>query len=93
MKCGDFTFRMCLYSHKYVRVCVCVCMCIKYLRNFALFLLLICFRHGEGNGNPLHYSCLEKPVDRGTWQAMVHRVTENQTQLKLLSMHISDNSI
>ena len=27
---------------------------------------------GEGNGNPLQYSCLENPTDRGTWQATVH---------------------
>ena len=27
---------------------------------------------GEGNGNPLHYSCLENPVDRGAWWATVH---------------------
>ena len=26
---------------------------------------------GEGNGNPLHYSCLENPMDRGTWRATV----------------------
>ena len=31
---------------------------------------------GEGNGNPLQYSCLENPVDRGAWQATVHRVTK-----------------
>ena len=30
---------------------------------------------GEGSGNPLHYSCLENPMDRGTWQAIVHGVT------------------
>ena len=30
---------------------------------------------GEGNGNPLQYPCLENLMDRGTWQAMVHRVT------------------
>ena len=30
---------------------------------------------GEGNGNPLQYSCLENPMDRGAWKAMVHRVT------------------
>ena len=30
---------------------------------------------GEGNGNPLQYSCLENPMDRGTWQATVHVVT------------------
>ena len=29
---------------------------------------------GEGNGNPLHYSFLEDPMDRGSWQATVHRV-------------------
>ena len=30
---------------------------------------------GEGNGNPLQYSCLENPTDRGAWQATVHGVT------------------
>ena len=30
---------------------------------------------GEGNGNPLQYSCLENPMDRGAWQATVHVVT------------------
>ena len=29
-----------------------------------------------GHGNPLQYSCLENPMDRGDWQAIVHRVTE-----------------
>ena len=29
---------------------------------------------GEGNGNPLQYSCLENPVSRGAWWARVHRV-------------------
>ena len=32
----------------------------------------------EGNGNPLQYSCLENPMDRGAWQAAVHRVTKSQ---------------
>ena len=36
---------------------------------------------GEGNGNPLQYSCLENPMDGGAWQATVHRVTKSQTQL------------
>ena len=36
---------------------------------------------GEGQGNPLQYSCLEYPMDRGTWQATVHGVTKSQTQL------------
>ena len=34
---------------------------------------------GEGKGNPLWYSCLENPMDRGAWWAMVHRVTESDT--------------
>ena len=29
---------------------------------------------GEGNGKPLHYSCLENPIDRGAWRATVHEV-------------------
>ena len=37
---------------------------------------------GEGNGNPLQYSCLENPMDRGAWQATVHGVTKSRTQLK-----------
>ena len=36
---------------------------------------------GEGNGNPLWYSCLENPMDRGAWQATVHEVTKSQTRL------------
>ena len=31
---------------------------------------------GEGNGNPFQYSCLENPMDRGAWWAMVHGVTK-----------------
>ena len=34
---------------------------------------------GGGNGNPLQYSCLENPKDRGAWGATVHRVTKSQT--------------
>ena len=37
---------------------------------------------GEGNGCPLQYSCLENPLDRQAWQATVHGVTKNQTQLR-----------
>ena len=42
----------------------------------------------EECGNPLQYSCLENPTDRGAWQAAVHRVTKSQTWLKWLSTHI-----
>ena len=37
---------------------------------------------GEGNANPLQYSCLENPMDGGAWQATVHGVANGQTQLR-----------
>ena len=41
---------------------------------------------GGGHGNPLQYSCLKNPVDRGAWWATVHGVTKSRTQLKRRSM-------
>ena len=43
---------------------------------------------GEGHGNPLQYSCLENPMDKGAWRAAVHRVSKSQTQLKQVSIYI-----
>ena len=37
---------------------------------------------GEGNGNPLQYSCLENPMNRGDWWTTVHRVQKSRTQLR-----------
>ena len=37
---------------------------------------------GGGHGNPLQYSCLENPIDRGAWWAIVHGVAKSQTSLK-----------
>ena len=37
---------------------------------------------GEGNGNPLQYSCLENPMDRGAWRAIAHGVAKSLIQLK-----------
>ena len=37
---------------------------------------------GEGNGNPLQYSCLENPMDRGAWRAAVYAVTKSWTRLE-----------
>ena len=45
---------------------------------------------GEGNGNPLQYSCLENPRDGGAWWAAVYGVTQSQTLLKRLSSSSSN---
>ena len=42
---------------------------------------------GGGRGNPLQHSCLGNPMDRGAWWAIVHAVTQSQTQMKQLSIH------
>ena len=43
--------------------------------------------HGGGHSNPPQYSCLENPMNRGAWKAILHRMVHSQTQLKRLSMH------
>ena len=49
---------------------------------------------GEGHGNPLQYSCLENPLDRGNWWATVHEITKSRTWLSdfTLSRHKSNKS-
>jgi len=45
---------------------------------------------GEGNGNPLQYSCLENSMDGGTWWATVHGIAESQTRLSnFTSLHFN----
>ena len=44
---------------------------------------------GKGNGNPLHYSCMENSMDRGVWRAVVHRVTKSSTTEQLLLLLIT----
>jgi len=47
---------------------------------------------GEYNGNPLQYSCLENPKDRGAWRAAVHGISKSQTQLSdKASLHVDEN--
>ena len=48
---------------------------------------------GEGNGNPLQYSCLENLVDGRAWWAAVHRVTWSRTRLKRVSMHALEKEV
>ena len=43
---------------------------------------------GEGHGNPLQYSCLDNPMDRGAWRATVHGVTRSQTRQWLSTSRI-----
>ena len=43
---------------------------------------------GRWYGNPLQYSCLENPMDKGAWQATVHLVAKGWMQLKQLSVHV-----
>ena len=63
----------------------------------SLLLGLITFGYlsdnGEGNGNPLQYSCLENPVDRGAWWAVVHGLAQSRTRLKQLSMHVLEKEM
>ena len=42
---------------------------------------------GGGSGNPLQYSCLGDPMDRGAWRATVRSVTKSQTQLSVWARH------
>ena len=46
-----------------------------------LKMMIILRSHGEGNGNPLQYSCLENPMDGGAWWAAVHGVAESRARL------------
>ena len=63
----------------------------KIVWAFCLFVCLVLgvsiHSRGEGNGNPLQYSCLESPLDGGAWWAAVHGITQSWAWLKRLSMH------
>ena len=45
---------------------------------------------GVGNGNPLQCSCLENPIDKGAWRAIIHGVTKTQTQLSMHAHFLRD---
>ena len=50
----------------------------KYISTYLINSILF---YGEGNDNPLQYSCPENPMDGGAWKAAVHGVTEGRTRL------------
>ena len=84
-------------------MCVCVCVCVCRLPRWHSGKVPICQcgrykRHGfdswvgkspgVGNGNPLQYSCLENPTDRGAWWTTAHGIARNWT---LLSMSTNEH--
>ena len=48
---------------------------------------------GEGNSNPLQYSCLENPMDRGAWWATLHGVAKSRTRLSDFTSHDPENPL
>ena len=44
---------------------------------------------GRGYGNPLQYSCLENPMNRGSWQTIIHRVTKRKSWSRLKRLNMS----
>ena len=52
---------------------------LRVRHNLGPSLSLFTFMLGEGNGNPLQYSCLENPRDGGTWWAAIYGVAQSQT--------------
>ena len=52
-----------------------------FMMTQLVFLFIFYMRNGEGNGNPLQYFCLEKPMDRGVWWATAHGVANSWTWL------------
>ena len=67
-------------------------MVLKYLSNAEMYIAelrsscLTLRNYGEGNGNPLQYSCLENPMDGEAWWAIVHGVAKSQTRLSDLTL-------
>ena len=63
---------------------VCMCVCVSWIfKHFCTRRHKTFFNvnTGEGNGNPLQYSCLENPVDGEPWQATVHGISKSRTRL------------
>ena len=64
--------------------------------SFQIFIIIkvdFLNKFGEGNGNPLWYSCLENPIDRGAWWATVHGVAKSQARLSDFTFFLQSNWI
>ena len=85
---------------KFTRLCACVCVCVCQVALVVKNppanagnakdpgMIPGSGRYpGGGHGNPLQYSCLENPMDRGACGVTVHSIAKSQTQLKQLSTH------
>ena len=57
------------------------------IKRFLLLLRKSMTNLGEGNGNPLQYSCLENPMDGESWSAAVHGVAKSWTRLSDFTLH------
>ena len=53
----------------------------KAKEESSIIIFIVDSKPGEGNGNPLLYSCLDNPMDRGAWCAPVHGVAKSRTRL------------
>ena len=73
---------VCTFIPECIHMCACTHRC-KYacVLTYMCLWAYVLFRYGEGNGTPLQYSCLENPMDRGAWWAVVHGVARSPTQL------------
>ena len=76
-------FFMVQLSHLYMTIWILVSKVMFLLFNMLSRFVI----PGGGHDNPLQYSCLENPMERGAWQATVCSVTQSRTRLKWLSMH------
>ena len=77
--CLSPTFHSFSYTYIYFGILISYPVTLEFLHRWSYF--------GEGNCNPLQYSCLENPLDRGGWWAAVYGVIQSRTWLKRLSMH------
>jgi len=70
---------ICIYTYTCIYIII-------FMPIYILKFMYIIF--GEGNDNPLQYSCLENPMNRGAWWSIVHGVAKSWTQLKQLRIYI-----